>query len=356
MTKIFALESHSNYLNGDNKMSGVDFVRIVQPMKHLSKQKGFKVHIWNNSQDPNLNWDDVTKEYNVIYLSYTPNDWSYAAMGCFARKNGCKIIYDIDDNLWDILPDNVAYETYKPGSQALHIINCILQDVDYVTTTNQFLKNAMAHKAMIPFEKIKVFPNYIDLDLYGYKPEFKDTRELQITHYGSTTHFTSLQEKVFLDAITRLMGDYPNLTFETVGAFIPALKMKYGQRYISSTGSPNLYSWVNNKYPSVMDRTDVFVAPLTDNTYNKSKSGIKFLEISAAGKPGVYQDIRQYKELINGENGLLAYTTNEWYDCLKRLLEDKELRRSVGQKAFESLKPYTIQAHINDYVDFFKSL
>jgi glycosyltransferase involved in cell wall biosynthesis len=356
MVKIFALESHSNYI-GNTTTSGVDFARIVQPMNYLNKQKGFKVHIWNNSQDPNVGWDDVTKAYDVIYTSYTPNDWAYAAMGMFARKNGCKIIYDVDDNLWDILSDNVAYETYHPGSKPLYFLNCILKDVDYITTTNPFLKNVMAHRIPVEFNKIKVFPNYIDLKLYKYKPKFKDTNDLHLTHFGSTSHFTSLQEDKFFNAISRLMVDFPNLTFETVGAFIPKLKMKFGQRYISGTGSPNLFTWVESKFPEVLDRTDVFVAPLTDNVYNKSKSGIKYLEVSSAKKPGVYQNIRQYKELITHKvNGMLAYHEQDWYHSIKELLENKELRKSMGEKAYENIQEHTIQQNIERYTDFFRDI
>ena len=107
-----------------------------------------------------------------------------------------------------------------------------------------------------------------------------------------------------------------------------------------------------------MERTDVFVAPLTDNTYNKSKSSIKYLEISSAKKPGVYQDIRQYKEVVNHkENGMLAYTENDWYYAIKELLEDKKLRKSIGENAYKTVKnDWTIQGNINKYVDFFKGI
>lgn len=338
-------------------MSGVDFARIVQPMKELGKHKGFEVHIWNNGQDANVNWDDVTKEYDAIYASYSPNDWSYAAMGMFARKNGCKIIYDVDDNLWDILQDNPAYQVYHPGSKSLYILNCILQDVDYVTVTNQFLKNVMARKVPLDFSKIKVFPNYIDLNLYNSTPKFRDEHEVRLCHFGSTTHFSSLQEKNFIDAIKKIMVDYPNVTFTTIGAFIPKLKEKFGQRYISGTGSPDLMTWVTKKFPQVMEEHDIFLAPLTDNVYNKSKSSIKYLEVSSAKKPGVYQDIRQYQEVVkHGENGMLAYTTNDWYYAIKQLIDDKKLRKQMGENAYKTIQDWTIQKNIDKYVSFFQGM
>lgn len=34
---VFALPSHTD----DKRISGVDFIRIIQPMQHLGKQEGF---------------------------------------------------------------------------------------------------------------------------------------------------------------------------------------------------------------------------------------------------------------------------------------------------------------------------
>ncbi|MEI2421731.1 hypothetical protein V6O07_15755, partial [Arthrospira platensis SPKY2] len=43
---------------------------------------------------------------------------------------------------------------------------------------------------------------------------------------------------------------------------------------------------------------DIFIAPLEDNLFNRCKSGLKFLEYSALGVPGVYSHLEPYQDLV----------------------------------------------------------
>jgi glycosyltransferase involved in cell wall biosynthesis len=107
-----------------------------------------------------------------------------------------------------------------------------------------------------------------------------------------------------------------------------------------------------------MDEADILIVPLTQDIYNKCKSPIKFLEASSAGIPGVYQEIRQYQEVIdNGVNGFLAGSSQTWYKSIKALINDPKLRQAVGQAAFKSVEnEWQIQDHVEDYAEFFKSI
>ena len=129
-------------------------------------------------------------------------------------------------------------------------------------------------------------------------------------------------------------------------------------RYIQKFGDEDLYTWVKDKFPQFVDEVDIFVAPLSLNSYNICKSSIKFLEASSSGKPGVWQKIRQYSEVVkNGQNGFLCSTADEWYDSLKKLIDDKELRRKMGEKAFRTVeKDWQINTHVSQYAEFLKKL
>ena len=71
MIKIFSLPSHQT----TDRTSGVDFVRIIQPMEHLNKHKDFQVDIFDihnkDHADPSkTRWDKVAKEYDIVYLKF----------------------------------------------------------------------------------------------------------------------------------------------------------------------------------------------------------------------------------------------------------------------------------------------
>jgi hypothetical protein len=109
--KVFALPSHQT----KDRTSGVDFARIIQPMKHLDgytdEDVEFEVDVYDIAKE--VNWLDVAKKYDIIYFNYLNSPWGFAAMGAMARKFKRKIVMDLDDNLWGIREDNPAHEVYQ---------------------------------------------------------------------------------------------------------------------------------------------------------------------------------------------------------------------------------------------------
>jgi glycosyltransferase involved in cell wall biosynthesis len=354
---VFSIPSHDR----PERTSGVDFVRIIQPMKYLDGFKTddteFKVDIFSSKAENKLDWEQAASRYKVFYFNYTASTWSYAAMGCFARKYGVKIVMDVDDALTYIRPDNPSYQVYKKGSKGAHDFTCILNDVDHVTVTNSYLKNVLLNDSAKAKEKISIFPNHIDLSLYKYRPEFKDNGQIRILFFGSTTHFIDLQENPFVEGMDRIMKTYPNVILKCVGAHVGKFKYKWGQRYEVGYGDVDIYKWIENKYPGFMEESDICIAPLSLDIYNKSKSDIKYLEYSAAKKPGCYQRIRQYEETIDdGVDGMLCGSADEWFEKLSQLIESSDLRRSMGQKAFEKVETRQIKDHVHKYANLFSSL
>jgi len=358
VVSIFAFPSHQT----EQRTSGVDFVRILQPMKYLDgytyNGTTFRVDFYDIHKDKKdqLAWEDIAKKYDIVFLNYTVLDWNYAAMGAFVHGLKKKIIMDIDDAIFYIRPDNATHDALmRDNGKLIYIVKCILDDVDRVTTTSSYLRNIICDKTYKRHPQVGVFPNYIDLDtLYTYRGLERSEQVITITHFGSTTHFEDLQQQAFFDGMNRIMREYPNVRFITVGAFIPKFRMQWGERYENQFGAEDIYAWIKNKFPYFMGQTDIVVSPLEVDIYNKAKSAIKFLEYSSAKKPGIYQNIRQYQEVIShGRNGFLAETADEWYISLKRLINNRILRTTIGDRAFRTAQDYQMKNHVREYAEFF---
>lgn len=360
--RIFAFPTHGTV----KRTSGVDMVRMIQPMQLLDgykdKEVEFKVNIFDpkddfKKKDP-LSWVNVAKNYDIIYLNYLPDAWGYAAMGAMARSNNRKIVLDTDDSLWDVKKDNVAHSVYHKGSVATSNFTAMCNDVDYMTCSNSYLKNIILNETYKRADKVRVFPNYINLDLYNHKSEFKDTNTITLMHYGSSSHFEDLTTEDFAKGVDKIMMEYPNVVVKFIGAFIPKFRNRWGSRYINAFGHEDIYEWIKGRFREYIDEADIMITPLTEDKYNRCKSSIKFIETASAGKPGVWQDIRQYSEVVkNGENGFLARTQDDWYKAIKTLIEDKKLRKTMGENAFKTVKKdWQIQDHINDYASFFREV
>lgn len=359
--KILGIETHFR-TNGDKEVtSGVDFARVVLPLRELSKDKDFEVKIVKNPfKDNKETWDSLTKYYDIIYSSYIDSPEGYVNMAVHAKKNNCKVVVDCDDNMFKIPKPSPVYETYHIGSFALDVVAKILEDTEYMTTTNSFLKYEFIEWCKKRPEQIKVLPNFVDLDRYNkdnIKP--KDNDKIIISFHGSNTHVVDLVMPEFLNGVTRIIKEFPNVEFHTTGLFLPQLKTKMGNQYKFILGHSDVYSWASELWPKMMQNADIVVAPLVQSDFSKSKSGIKFLENSAAMKPGVYEDIRQYQEFKSQDSEalLLAETEYEWYRELKKLVENEQLRKDMGKRAYELVKnKYQMRDNVHLYADYFKSL
>jgi len=354
--RVFAIGSHTFI----ERVSGVDFLRILQPMKALHGYKDdtyeFDVHVYDPSTGVSFDWRDIFQEYDVVYFNYTTNDMGYAVMGLMAQKYNKKLILDIDDDLWNLTRDNTSYDIFKSGSWGRTVVTDVAGDVAHVTCTNKHLKNSIMANTIKKSKEITVLPNYINLDTYNHRCEFKDRGYYKAIHFGSSTHFNSLYSMPFVAAMDRIMYRYPNFSFTTVGAFVSEFKNKWGARYTEGFGDTDVLKWID-KQKAYMDDADFMLVPMNVNIYNKSKSNTKFLEASSYKIPGIWQAIRQYKELVyDGENGFLCETEDEWYNAIEKMMTDAKLRKSMGERAFESMKPHQIQQHVKDYADMIKEV
>lgn len=174
-------------------------------------------------------------------------------MGTLAQKYNRTLICDFDDDLWNILQDNSAYEVFNKESWGRKVVTAIAGDVHHATVTNQHLKNSIVFNTKKTSSQVSVLPNYIDLTLYKHRSPFKDTGQYKALHFGSSSHFASLYSEEFYRAVDRIMKTYPNFTFKSIGAFIPKYRQRWGARYEQGFGDTDLMEWIK-KCPRIWTR------------------------------------------------------------------------------------------------------
>jgi len=355
--KVYVFPSHQT----KERTSGVDFARVIQPMTYLNGYSDgevkFEVTLYDINKEPQDNWIEIADQYDVLFMNYTIVDWPYAFMAAPLRAKGKKIICDVDDAIWYVQPDNSTYQTMKEKN-ASYVLECILNDVDGVVTTNGYLRNMIVDKTTKYHENILVAPNQVDLTKYSRVFPAQERSQITLMHFGATGHFDDLLSEEFVKGMDKIMNDYPNVRFKTVGSFVPNLKYKWGARYDNDFGDIDIYKWIENRFPIFMDEADIMVVPLRDTKYNRCKSSIKFREASSAMKPGVFSATRPYIEDIkHGETGYLAETADDWYKYLKILIDSVEERRRIGTNAYNYVKQYCqMKDNVNMYASFIKKI
>ena len=77
---------------------------------------------------------------------------------------------------------------------------------------------------------------------------------------------------------------------------------------------------------------DIGVYPLADDDWNAGKSGLKAVQYMASGVPFVMSPVGVCAAMGRaGETHFTAVTDDDWLAALRRLLDDEELRRQMGQ-------------------------
>ena len=103
---------------------------------------------------------------------------------------------------------------------------------------------------------------------------------------------------------------------------------------------------------------DIGIMPLPNNEWTKGKCGMKGLLYMSVGIPTVMSKVGMNHEIINhGENGFLASDEDQWIQTLSNLIEDKELRKIIGEKGRETVLDYYSKDTVKEkYYQLYNSL
>jgi glycosyltransferase involved in cell wall biosynthesis len=81
---------------------------------------------------------------------------------------------------------------------------------------------------------------------------------------------------------------------------------------------------------------DIGLYPMVADEWSSGKSGFKAIQYMAVGIPYVVTPVAACAEIgIPGETHLAASTPNEWHSALENLLDNWDVRRSMGKAGRE---------------------
>ena len=117
-----------------------------------------------------------------------------------------------------------------------------------------------------------------------------------------------------------------------------------------------------NIYAQVLDETDIVLAPLADNEFNKMKSNLKQVECWTRKLPIICTDIPPYN--VDGkhmENCILIPNKKNahkyWKKYLKQLILDTDLRKRLGEQLYGDFnEKYNLKNVTEKRAEFYKSV
>jgi len=266
-----------------------------------------------------------------------------------AVSKGIPVIYAIDDDFESLDPETPLGRHYmQMGGWKRLLKMCAL--ANQVWAFSEALKDKIE-----PFQPNIVIPPAIaSLEIIEW---LKEESVVQSGRADRTIGYAaSLLHSTDVDAVApilkRLLAEFEDLHLELVGVCCEALVGHDRVRHFPAL--PNIEEY----YRFVLSRRwTVGIAPLLRSPSNDAKTDNKYREYAALGVPAVYSDAPPYwRSLIDGYNGIVANSGEDWYAALKRLLVDQPYANRLATNAMNDVKSrYGIDIVSRRYFDYMES-
>ena len=211
-----------------------------------------------------------------------------------------------------------------------------------VIVNSNYMKNELQRLFGLPYEKINVVPNGINVNAfngierdYNFRRQYAADNEKIILFMGRLVYEKGIQH--LIDAMPKILSNYNDakLIVAGKGAMLDELKAKVD--YMGLSQKVYFTGYLNSKQvPKMYKCADISVFPSTYEPF-----GIVALEAMLAGVPTVVSDTGGLNEIIDhGVNGMKSYTgnANSLADSILTLLFDQQLCSEVTKNAKQKVK------------------
>lgn len=309
---------------------------------HLS-MTGSGFFIFAGQEGPNFN---LIAGHDICVVQRCCTEQQFRFIN-IAAQLGLKIVYDLDDDVFDLPEYNPAHKVL--GQHKEGFLAC-MRNVDVITVSTKTLAKIVRKnvKFMVNVRTGKEIPiivaeNRIDTRFFvtPVLPREKAIRRktVRIGWAGSSSHIGDLG--LVQEALMEL-APHPHVQIQFRGCELPPehslwtlsnFQFKYWTPVCEYGARMPLWDW------------DIALAPVTDHPFNNSKSCIKMIEAAYCGIPCLASWIRPYEEFVQHDTELkwlLCAGAGAWALKLRALVNDIALRDHMGERMRQvALKHYS---------------
>jgi glycosyltransferase involved in cell wall biosynthesis len=329
-------------LAGHDGGTGCAWYRMEVPLRELGRHNGHEVTVVAAGTEAARSRPG---QYDIIAAERLSEN---GQMGTWRRLSAHgRLVYELDDDCFSVEPANwQAYSTFTRADVQDAIAHCA-EVADLVTVSTQPLAEVMGKFN----PNTVVLPNFIPgwvLDL----PERPRRDHPRAGWMGGSSHGRDIQ--MIAAPLRRFLDRHPGWDGWLAGVdFRPAVRHRrtgFTPWIQVNTDPESFYSSID---------FDIGLAPLMPSAFNRSKSYIKALEYAARGIPVIATDWEPYRDfVIHGVTGFLIPFGKDhlWLRYMSELAADEGLRESMGAKAKEHARQFTIEGNWDRWENAYQAL
>ncbi|MBS14842.1 MAG: group 1 glycosyl transferase [Gemmatimonadetes bacterium] len=224
-----------------------------------------------------------------------------------------KIVYDFDDAIFTADSAESLLERLSERRREIGLPR-MLRSSSVAIVENDYTRSYASDYC----DRVEIITGPIDTDRFA--PRERAPRSGIILGWiGSPT--TTVYLEGLSGVLDTLSEQRDDLTLRLIGATPFDSRMQVEQ-----------YGWSLETEVDLLANFDIGLMPLPDDPWTRGKGGYKLLQYGAVGLPVVASPIGVNREIVvDGVTGFLAESDTEWVDALARLIDDPDLRQTMGQ-------------------------
>ena len=249
---------------------------------------------------------------------------------------GMKIIYDFDDAIW----------------------------IENSSESNRFFSPLKTHSNVFTIckwaYKVSVGNDYLRLSVKPYNSNVVINPTTIDTNY----HHNIISDHDGGDMVIGWTGSHSTLKYlDLIFDVVRQLKKKHNFRFIIISDQPpesntDLFEFVKWKKDSEINdliKINIGLMPLSHDPWSEGKCGFKALQYMSLGIPALVSPVGVNEKIVeHGRNGYVCRNDQEWYDFIEKLLEDKDLIRSMGKEARVKVEnDFSVASNTSNFIHLF---
>jgi glycosyltransferase involved in cell wall biosynthesis len=333
--------------------------RVLNMIETLAMTSGSIAASWFSAAELSYA-EEILERTDVVVICRSGYSVEFAGLVARVRAKGKRVLYDIDDLVFDAQYVPVLLNTLDQsmGEAELDFWHAycgrngaLMRLCDGVILTNEYLAERVQQFCSLP---IAIIPNFMNGAQLAHSAKILDNKRtsgfardgrIHVGYFsGSPTHRRDFA--IIEDAIVDLMDSDPRIVLRVVGVLdLSDCFARFGDR-VEVFPFQNILN-----LQRLIGEVEINVVPLQDNVFTNCKSELKVFEASAVGTISIGSPIFSLARAIQDQGTGFIAPAHRWRTTLARGIRQlKNYPEMANAAAGMALRNYVPEARRPDVV------